>query len=75
MAREYPRFGFKDVMRRAMDFAPPNWLIDPLLFTAPMRALAQELYFHRRRVPGEPWHEPGTALPRAMAQRPPHLCI
>jgi flavin-dependent dehydrogenase len=68
MAREYPRFAFKGVMRTLMNYAPPNWMIEHLLFTAPARALAQELYFHRRRVPGEPWHEPGTALPQAQRQ-------
>ncbi|MFZ1989134.1 MAG: NAD(P)/FAD-dependent oxidoreductase [Alphaproteobacteria bacterium] len=60
MAREYPHFALKGIMRTLMNFAPPNWMIDHLLFTAPVRALAQELYFHRRNVPGEPWHEPGT---------------
>lgn len=75
MAREYPRFAVKGLMRRLMNAAPPNWVIDHLLFTAPMRALAQELYFHRRRVPGEPWHEPGTALSAPTSKRPAHLCV
>jgi len=72
MAREYPSLAIKTGLRRLMDFAPPNWLIDPLLFTAPMRALARELYFHRRRIPGEPWHEPGTLeVPRPGKQAVP----
>jgi digeranylgeranylglycerophospholipid reductase len=75
MAREYPRFALKGVMRALMDIAPPNWIIDPLLFTSPMRALAQELYFHRRRVPGEPWHEPGMAQEPQRAHQRPALCI
>ncbi len=63
MAREYPALGLnvKGMLRTMMDLAPPNWLIEKTLFTPPMLALAQQIYFHRRRVPGEPWHEPGTA--------------
>jgi DNA-binding transcriptional MerR regulator len=38
----------KLALRRALDLAPPNSLIEALLFTPPVRALAQRLYFHRR---------------------------
>lgn len=49
IARELPRFLGKRVLRLGLDIAPPNALIDRLLATAPMRRLAQQIYFHRRR--------------------------
>jgi flavin-dependent dehydrogenase len=48
-AREIPRYTAKSALRRVLDMAPPNWLIDMFLATAPMRRLAQRIYFHRRR--------------------------
>jgi flavin-dependent dehydrogenase len=47
-AREIPRYRLKRVLRRALDLAPPNALINAMLMTAPLQALAQRLYFHRR---------------------------
>ncbi|MGD0141542.1 MAG: NAD(P)/FAD-dependent oxidoreductase [Rhizomicrobium sp.] len=47
-AREIPRYRLKRVLRRVLDLVPPNALIDAMLMTAPLRALAQRLYFHRR---------------------------
>jgi flavin-dependent dehydrogenase len=76
MARELPRFRVKGVLRSLMDLAPPNWLIEQALFTEPARALAQQIYFHRRRVPGEPWHEPGTLPePRPASSVSAPLCV
>jgi geranylgeranyl reductase family protein len=46
--REIPHYRTKLALRRALDLAPPNATIEALLFTPPMRALAQRLYFHRR---------------------------
>lgn len=46
--RETPKYRMKLLLRRALDMAPPNALINLALMTAPMRALAQRLYFHRR---------------------------
>jgi flavin-dependent dehydrogenase len=46
--REIPRYRTKLALRAALDLAPPNFIIDALLMTAPMRHLAQRLYFHRR---------------------------
>ena len=56
MAREYPRFGLKTWMRRAWSAAPPNALINAALFTPPMQALAQWVYFQKRGglVPEKP---------------------
>jgi digeranylgeranylglycerophospholipid reductase len=48
MAREYPRFALKTWMRRVWSAAPPNALLDATLFSAPMRALAQWIYFQKR---------------------------
>jgi flavin-dependent dehydrogenase len=48
LAREAPRYRIKKMMRRALDLAPPNALIDMMLMTMPARALAQRLYFHAR---------------------------
>ncbi len=43
-----PNFAIKKAMRTALDRAPPNMLIDAAMGLAPMRWLAQHLYFHRR---------------------------
>jgi len=48
LAAEAPRYRAKLWLRRAMDLAPPNALINAALMTAPMRRLAQRLYFHAR---------------------------
>ena len=48
MAKEYPSFALKSWMRRAWSAAPPNALINQTLFTPPMRALAQWIYFQKR---------------------------
>lgn len=48
MARDYPKFGVKKWMRRAWSLAPANPLVETALFTPPMRALAQWIYFQKR---------------------------
>jgi len=48
LAAEAPRYRAKLWLRRALDLAPPNALINAALMTAPMRRLAQRLYFHSR---------------------------
>jgi hypothetical protein len=40
-------------MRRLMDSAPSNTLINAFLMTGPAKALAQRLYFHSRSESGE----------------------
>ena len=47
-AAAYPRFPFKRGMRRLLDRGPPNWLIDAVLESVPLRGLARMIYFHRR---------------------------
>lgn len=68
LSRELPRFRLKRLMRRALDIAPPNSLIDLVLSTAAMRALAERVYFHRRgsdvdRATFLAWLEQQGAMP------------
>ncbi|MGZ6023157.1 MAG: FAD-dependent oxidoreductase [Rhizomicrobium sp.] len=48
LTREAPRFRIKRVLRRLLDTAPSNTLINAFLITSPMKALAQRMYFHSR---------------------------
>lgn len=48
LTREAPRFRIKRVLRRLLDTAPSNTLINAFLMTSPMKALAQRMYFHSR---------------------------
>ena len=48
ISRELPRYRIKRALRSFMDLAPPNSLINALLMTEPIRALAQRIYFHSR---------------------------
>ena len=48
MARVYPTFFGKRLLRLAMNLAPPNFVYDALLSTAPFQSLARAIYFHRR---------------------------
>lgn len=57
LAREMPAFALKHWMRFALDLAPPNELIDLALRLAPMRRLAQHVYFHRRGARGQSFAE------------------
>jgi flavin-dependent dehydrogenase len=52
MAAELPSFRLKHWMRAALDLAVPNPLMNLALKTAPMRRLAQHVYFHRRGAKG-----------------------
>lgn len=66
MAAEIPRFRFKRALRRVLDMAPPNALINLMLLTAPMRMFAQRIYFHsrgaiwRNSIPGNRNSKTGT---------------
>jgi len=48
LRREYPGFPWKRILRVALDVRPPNRLLDLLLETPPLRALAQTVFFHHR---------------------------
>ena len=79
---EIPRYRLKLALRRAMDLAPPNFAIDALLMTRPVRDFAQRLYFHRRagdHASFEAWSrafEAGDYDPELPSAPPPELrCI
>lgn len=48
LEREAPRFRTKLWLRRLLDTAPSNALINAFLMTPPAKAVAQRLYFHSR---------------------------
>ena len=52
LKRQLPRFLLKGLMRRGLDMALPNPVLNAAFSTAPMRALAQSVYFHRRGAHG-----------------------
>ena len=52
LCRELPNFSVKRMMRWALDLAPPNVLLNAALLSAPSRAFAQHIYFHRRGAGG-----------------------
>lgn len=70
MIREAPRYGAKLLLRRALDLAPPNGLINAMLMTGPMRALAQRLYFHSRGESGESFQAWSDAMAREPEAKP-----
>jgi len=61
MARHLPNFAVKQALRRVADLAPANMLMNLALLSAPGRALAQRLYFHRRG--------PGTRFDPSLIDR------
>jgi flavin-dependent dehydrogenase len=52
LKRQLPRYGLKGLMRRGLDLALPNPLLNAALSTAPMRVFAEMVYFHRRGAHG-----------------------
>ena len=68
LARELPSLALKGLMRRALDLAPPNRLIDMALATAPMRWVASHVYFHKRGVRGIGFREFEAHLKALEAQ-------
>jgi flavin-dependent dehydrogenase len=48
LPRAYPKFRVKKWLRRALDLGPPNGLVNLMLGTAPMQALARLVYFHSK---------------------------
>jgi hypothetical protein len=72
LAPELPAFRLKRVMRRALDLAPPNLILNLCLGTPPVRRLAQHVYFHRRGTSGITFEEFERRLSdiRAWEQHP-----
>ena len=52
LRQEIPRFRIKGLLRRALDLGLPNPVLNAALATAPARAFAQRVYFHRRGAGG-----------------------
>ena len=52
LQREIPAFRAKALLRRGLDLAPANLLMDLALATPPARHLAEKIYFHRRNPAG-----------------------
>ena len=52
LARDVPRFRAKQLLRHALDLAPPNFLVNMALATTPVRRFAERLYFHSRNTTG-----------------------
>jgi flavin-dependent dehydrogenase len=69
LAAEAPRYRAKLWLRRALDLAPPNALINAALMTAPMRRLAQRLYFHARGESGESFESWSRAFEQGQPAR------
>ncbi len=46
LARAYPSYVWKRLLRRALDLGPPNWLYNAVLNTGPLRKAARLVYFH-----------------------------
>lgn len=53
LMREAPRYRAKRMLRRILDTAPSNALINAFLMTGPMKAIAQRAYFHSRSAGAE----------------------
>lgn len=69
MAAEAPRYGRKLMLRRLLDLAPPNALINAALMTSPMRRLAQRLYFHARGESSESFEAWSQAFARGESEK------
>jgi len=74
LAREAPRYRTKLLLRRLLDLAPSNGLINLALMTAPAQALAQRLYFHSRAGSAQSFEEWWEEFERGELQTaPPEL--
>jgi flavin-dependent dehydrogenase len=67
--RELPSWTAKLAMRRIMDLAPPNWMFDLALSTAPMSRLARRVFFHRTISPAS---TPVSAAPARVKPEAPY---
>jgi digeranylgeranylglycerophospholipid reductase len=53
LAREIPSFFKKNLLRKVMDFGPPNFVYDLMIGTSAMNWFARQVYFHKRAQPGD----------------------
>ena len=65
MARVYPTFFAKRILRLAMNLSPPNFFYDALLSTAPFQRIARAIYFSSRGA-----SKSENAVKPALADRP-----
>ncbi len=74
LKREAPRYRAKRLLRRLLDVAPSNALINTFLMTAPAKAVAQRLYFHRRSGSAESFEAWTQEFERGeLSNSPPEL--
>lgn len=71
LRREAPRYHAKRALRRLLDTAPSNALINAFLMTAPAKALAQRLYFHSRSESGESFEAWSREFERGTVENTP----
>ncbi len=58
LAPVLPRYTWKRVLRRALDLAPPNWVLDLALGSPFFRAFARTVFFHHRGLfAAQAWRE------------------
>ncbi len=69
LARELPSFAAKRMLRAMLDLAPPNALTNAMLATAPMRWIAERIYFHRRGARGVDFNTYREWLERELDER------
>ena len=62
-ARAAPRFRVKRALRWAYDHAQADWPFDLLLYSAPLRWAAEQVYFHRRGMQRAPDWSHGSGKP------------
>jgi hypothetical protein len=70
LTKEAPRYGAKLLLRRALDLAVPNMLINAVFMTSPARALAQRLYFHARGETAESFADWSERFARGEVEAP-----
>ncbi len=51
LAREYPRFRAKHMLRWIYENAAPDWALDAMIGSAPFRMLARSVFFRPKRLP------------------------
>ncbi|MBL6939027.1 MAG: NAD(P)/FAD-dependent oxidoreductase [Alphaproteobacteria bacterium] len=74
LAKELPRYRAKLLLRRLLDLAPPNGMINAFLMTGPAKALAQRIYFHTRAGSTESYEAWAAEFERGeLSQTPPQL--
>lgn len=74
LVKEAPRYRRKIWMRRLLDTAPSNTLINALLMTPPAKAIAQRMYFHSRTGGAQSFEDWTEEFERGeLSQTPPEL--